>query len=1177
MDYTGERFIPIDSLMNDETAFEHLHRYHSVGELIKDKVVLDIASGEGYGSAILATSAQSVFGVDIDPEVVKYAREKYAGTKNLEFLTGQAENIPLPDHSIDVVVSYETIEHLDQSAQERFLQEIKRVLKKDGKLVVSTPDKTNYSDRYSYTNEFHLKEFTSDEFLAFLKNYFGHVISYAQGYEVVSAITETEPQKVARLGITDWERSTHPFSRKYLINICSDKAFAKNPEFSSVVFQVHKDFMQMTDRIVEMEAHILELGEWGRRLDKEIGEKNSMINDQREKQTQLETSQERLSALIEKLSTDLATKNDLIASFGTNFQQTSMKLIELQTRLIEMNDWTRKFHNELLQKELLLSDKNTELDALYAERNSWIEKEAQLDSIVQDLKDKVLTLGKEKDLLVQQAGIIATLKEDLHQLTSENADKNKIIEEQNENVHRLNAQLDSVNQRLAEIYGSDGWKALKRYYNIKGRLLPENSGRYRALKRFINKLRGKKEDPVITSIGKGTPVVTDNRPAIVKTYNVIELPHFEVPAVSIVMPAYNGWDLTYTCLASIKENTLGVSYEVIIGDDASTDETKNISDYIKNIVVIRNEKNLEFLHNCNHAATYAKGKYILFLNNDTEVKPGWLSSMVDLMEKDETIGMVGSKLIYPNGKLQEAGAIIWKDAAGWNFGLNQDPGAPEFNYVKEVDYISGASIILRTSLWKDIGGFDKRYTPAYCEDSDLAFEIRKHGHKVVYQPLSEVIHFEGYTHGTDKNEGIKGNEIKAYQKLNNEKFREKWREVLLKEQFSNGENVFWARDRSRNRKTILVIDHYVPQFDKDAGSKTVFQYLKLFVSLDMNVKFIGDNFYRHEPYTTVLQQLGIEVLYGPHYANNWRQWILDNHDKFDFVLLNRPHISVKYIDFIREHTQAKILYYGHDLHFVRLGKQHKIENKKELLEEADKWKDVELSLFKKADIVLTPSPDERDLIKGLKVQKNVFAISPYIFDTDSSPVDNFSENRDILFIGGFTHAPNKDAVLWFAREVWPMVKHKIRGGKFIIAGSNVPAEVKSLAGDDINVVGFLTEEALRILYNKVKLVVVPLRYGAGVKGKTVEAMFHGVPVVSTESGLEGLPDGYSAFLKPYDTADEFSRQVITLYNDDLALEDLSKRESAYINNNFGHGAAIATITSILEVSADLEHQPLASI
>src|SRR4030095_10516446 len=128
MEYTGERFIPLDRLMNDETAFEHLHRYHAVSELVKDKVVLDIASGEGFGSAILAKSAHKVIGIDIDPEVVKYAGEKYEEIKNLEFITGPAENIPLSNNSIDVVVSYETIEHLDQASQDIFLLEIKRVL-----------------------------------------------------------------------------------------------------------------------------------------------------------------------------------------------------------------------------------------------------------------------------------------------------------------------------------------------------------------------------------------------------------------------------------------------------------------------------------------------------------------------------------------------------------------------------------------------------------------------------------------------------------------------------------------------------------------------------------------------------------------------------------------------------------------------------------------------------------------------------------------------------------------------------------------------------------------------------------------------------------------------------------------------------------------------------------------
>src|SRR5699024_4776423 len=160
---------------------------------------------------------------------------------------------------------------------------------------------------------------------------------------------------------------------------------------------------------------------------------------------------------------------------------------------------------------------------------------------------------------------------------------------------------------------------------------------------------------------------------------------------------------------------------------------------------------------------------ILFLNNDTQVTEGWLSSLVKLIESDSTIGMVGSKLVYPDGRLQEAGGIIWSDGSGWNYGRMDDPDKPEYNYVKDVDYISGASIMIRRELWEQIGGFDVRYTPAYCEDADLAFEVRKAGYRVVYQPLSKVIHFEGVSNGTDVN----GTGLKRYQVENFKKLKEK--------------------------------------------------------------------------------------------------------------------------------------------------------------------------------------------------------------------------------------------------------------------------------------------------------------------------------------------------------------------------------------------------------------------
>ena len=236
------------------------------------------------------------------------------------------------------------------------------------------------------------------------------------------------------------------------------------------------------------------------------------------------------------------------------------------------------------------------------------------------------------------------------------------------------------------------------------------------------------------------------------------------PEISIVIPVYNQFLFTYNCLTSILNNSGEINYEIIIADDCSTDETVDIDRVIQGIRIVRNKKNVGFLRNCNQAAKRARGKYILFLNNDTFVQPGWLKKLLSLIRSSDKIGMVGSKLIYPDGRLQEAGGIVWEDASAWNFGYGQNAEAPVYNYVKEVDYVSGAAIMIRGELWREIGGFDKRFAPAYYEDTDLAFEVRKRGYKVMYHPFSIVVHYEGISNGTDVQTGLK-----AYQTVNRDK------------------------------------------------------------------------------------------------------------------------------------------------------------------------------------------------------------------------------------------------------------------------------------------------------------------------------------------------------------------------------------------------------------------------
>ena len=284
-------------------------------------------------------------------------------------------------------------------------------------------------------------------------------------------------------------------------------------------------------------------------------------------------------------------------------------------------------------------------------------------------------------------------------------------------------------------------------------------------------------------------------------YPILTLPHWGEPTVSIVIPVYNQFAYTYHCVEAILKHSGDVTYEIIVADDASTDLTTEIESILPGVRCVTTPKNLRFLRNCNHAAKYAVGKYVLFLNNDTQVQPDWLSPLVSLIESAPDIGMVGSKLIYPDGSLQEAGGILWRDGSAWNYGNGQNPALPEFNYVKETDYISGAAIMLPLAVWRECGGFDEAFAPAYCEDSDLAFAVRQKGYRVLYQPKSAVVHFEGVSNGTDTSSGLK-----KYQVENTVKFRKKWKNILDAHP-ENGEDVFHARDKSFGKKTLVMVDH----------------------------------------------------------------------------------------------------------------------------------------------------------------------------------------------------------------------------------------------------------------------------------------------------------------------------------------------------------------------------------
>lgn len=653
-------------------------------------------------------------------------------------------------------------------------------------------------------------------------------------------------------------------------------------------------------------------------------------------------------------------------------------------------------------------------------------------------------------------------------------------------------------------------------------------------------------------------VLADPRPDFKLVFN-----QSDNPLVSIIIPVHNQWDYTHRCLYSICQHIGNIAYEIIIADDASTDETTCLEKYAENVRIIRNNQAQGFLRNCNNAARYAQGKYIYLLNNDTCVQPGWLDALTNVMEGTEGIGIAGSKLVYPGGRLQEAGGIIWNDGSGWNYGRLDDPSQPEYNYIKQVDYISGASIMIRKELWHEIGGFDTRYAPAYYEDTDLAFEVRRRGYQVVYQPQSVVVHFEGASHGQDRSSGVK-----RYQDINREKFVEKWAAILKNESFSNGSDVFQARDRSRYKKTILVIDHYVPHHDRDAGGRCTYQYLRLLKALGLHVIFLGDNFFNHEPYTSQLQQLGIEVLYGERYVHGFDEWLESNGKYLDFVYLNRPHVAVKYMEKIKQKTCAKVFYFGHDLHYLRELRQYDVERNPALLESAKRWKVIEDSLFTMTDIIHVVGSYEERLLKERFPDKNVRNIPLYIYgaeETTSEPV-NVDPKSDILFVGGFNHKPNVDAVLWFVKEVFPAILSSCPDARFYVVGSNPPQSIKELASEQIVVTGAVSDQQLKEYYGRSRVAVVPLRYGAGVKGKVVEALYYGLPVVTTSIGAEGLVDANTVLFIADDKA-EFARLTIQAYMDSGLLQAAAVKGQQYIAEHYSVAKAQQILLGDMGVSS----------
>lgn len=627
--------------------------------------------------------------------------------------------------------------------------------------------------------------------------------------------------------------------------------------------------------------------------------------------------------------------------------------------------------------------------------------------------------------------------------------------------------------------------------------------------------------------------------------------------VTIVIPVFVNQAEVIALLGSIFSFCTRRNFKIVIADDCSPGVSFGSFSSIPGVTVQRNTSNLGYVKNLNASVAVTSTPFIITLNQDVVVCPGWLDSLIDHLENSPTCGVVGPRILNTEFVTQEAGGILHREARARHRGRGLHSDHPIVNYVTEVDYVSGCCIAMRSDLWRQLNGLNELLSPAYYDDVDLCMRARLRGYATHYVPMSCIIHREGTSMGTDEHDSTS---LKRFQVVNRTKVATMYREQLSHHTEIN-EDVHFVSHFTSGLRVLCVFDT-VPQPDRDGGSVDFLLIVDYLLELGCRVtaSFSRD----HSPaLTSEWRRRGVQCA---SFEDPVGQHALDTSDMiFSFGTMTGIYLKEKIP------KNKPWIHHTSDIATRRLLLMNKVDAESGIKStEGSRWfaglpRDVEAMWELEAPTVNNPtialvvSEDDLAFCRDRRATGNLVHFQILKGAEDDWTVPPAPNTRNISFVGSMMHSPNPDAVDNFLETVWPIMQLKDPDTRFLIWGSGISDELRSRWGvfPGVEVRGWFAEWSEVI--NATRVFVSPLRFGAGMKHKVISSIILGRPVVGSDISFDGLD--ISSLSKGISVNDpnEVANSLLTILRDD------AEWTAAWISSRKAVGTLFSRATELQRV------------